>query len=65
MTQCEECGEEIDVRRMKVIPATKVCVSCQQDLESNGHFRLHKLDVQAKIRCGEVDVTIQTLVRGN
>jgi len=65
MTKCEECDEEIDARRMKALPTTKVCVPCQQDRESNGRFRLHKLDVQSKTRCGEIDTTEQTLVRGS
>lgn len=64
MKDCDECGEKIIQKRLEAMPYTKVCIGCQQERESNGQFRPHKMDVQAKSRCGEVDVTIQTLVRG-
>jgi DnaK suppressor protein len=25
---CEECGEEIDIKRLKIMPETKFCVKC-------------------------------------
>jgi len=64
MVECVECEESIDERRLKALPNTKVCVSCQQNRERNGRFQLHVMDVQAKSRCGEVDTLEQTLVRG-
>lgn len=64
MTQCEECDEEINEKRLKAMPHTRLCVFCQKFLENNGGYALHKLDVQSKTRCGEIDTTEQILVRG-
>ena len=64
MPQCEECDEEINEKRLEAVPHTRLCVFCQKSLENNGGYALHKLDVQLKTRCGEIDITIQTLVRG-
>ena len=30
---CDECGEEIGVGRLKVMPFTRLCVRCQEELE--------------------------------
>ncbi len=30
---CEECGEEIDRRRLEVMPFTRYCIACQRDHE--------------------------------
>ncbi len=30
---CESCEEEIDKERLAALPFTKLCVSCQEDLE--------------------------------
>ncbi|MFO7817980.1 MAG: TraR/DksA family transcriptional regulator [Desulfovibrionales bacterium] len=32
---CELCGEDIDPRRLKIVPDTKFCVSCQRVMESS------------------------------
>lgn len=29
--ECESCGEEIDPRRLQVLPYTTVCVKCAED----------------------------------
>lgn len=29
--ECERCGEEIDPRRLQVLPYTTVCVTCAED----------------------------------
>lgn len=29
--ECEQCGEEIDPRRLQVLPYTTVCVNCAAD----------------------------------
>ncbi len=34
---CEDCGEEIDVERMKVVPYAIYCVSCQEAHEGPLH----------------------------
>jgi RNA polymerase-binding transcription factor DksA len=33
---CVGCGNEIDLRRLEVVPWAKVCVVCQQESDSNG-----------------------------
>jgi len=30
---CEECGEEINKKRLKIIPFARYCVKCQADIE--------------------------------
>jgi len=30
---CEECGEEIDLRRLEIHPTTLFCIQCQEELE--------------------------------
>ncbi|MGE4518430.1 MAG: TraR/DksA family transcriptional regulator [Desulfobacteraceae bacterium] len=29
---CEECGEEIDIKRLKIMPETRFCVKCMAKL---------------------------------
>ncbi len=31
--ECEECGEDIGVGRLKVMPFTRLCVRCQEEVE--------------------------------
>ena len=35
---CEECEEEIGVGRLKVMPFTRLCVRCQEDLEKTARM---------------------------
>lgn len=30
---CEECGEDIDERRLKVVPFASLCIECQENRE--------------------------------
>ena len=30
LTHCEECGEEIPVKRQELVPGCRLCVYCQQ-----------------------------------
>ena len=32
--ECEECGENIDIERLKIRPVTTFCVRCKEKLES-------------------------------
>ena len=32
---CEDCGEEIEVKRLKARPITKLCISCKETEEPN------------------------------
>ena len=44
---CEECGDEIGLGRLKAMPLTKLCVSCQSRLEkeqAHQKFAEEKLD---------------------
>ncbi|UQZ88573.1 DksA/TraR family C4-type zinc finger protein [Deltaproteobacteria bacterium Smac51] len=33
LSNCEECGEEIPLRRREALPGVRLCVSCQTELE--------------------------------
>ncbi len=61
--ECLECGDEINPRRVKANPRAALCIGCQQELENNGGYPLHVMDVQAKSKCGDVDETVSTIVR--
>jgi len=32
---CEECGQEIDGRRLEVMPFTRYCITCQREHEKS------------------------------
>ena len=32
-TQCEECGAEINPKRLKIMPYTTICIECAQSME--------------------------------
>lgn len=34
---CQECGEDINPRRLEAIPWTMMCVSCQEAHDEQGH----------------------------
>lgn len=36
---CEECGEQIPMERLLIVPETTLCVVCQSDLEKFSHMR--------------------------
>ena len=36
--ECEECGEDIGVGRLKVMPFTRLCVRCQEALEKESRM---------------------------
>lgn len=64
MRDCKECGEEIPEARLKALPHAETCVHCQQNLESNGKFARHVMDVRATMKAGEIDEVHSTIVRG-
>jgi len=33
---CEECGEDINKKRLKIIPFARYCVKCQSEMEKRG-----------------------------
>jgi DnaK suppressor protein len=36
--ECEECGCEINKKRLKIIPFAKYCINCQSELEKRAVF---------------------------
>jgi DnaK suppressor protein len=44
--ECEECGEDIELRRLQARPTATLCVGCKEDQErregSTVHGRMHK-----------------------
>lgn len=36
---CEECGEEINVERLKARPVTRLCINCKSKQEEDEHLR--------------------------
>lgn len=64
---CADCEEDVPSERLMVLEklgAKEVtCIDCQMEREESGrHFR-HRMDVQATVKCGEVDTIEQNLVR--
>ena len=35
---CDECGDQIDQKRLMVIPLTQLCITCQQNEERLGNI---------------------------
>ena len=42
--QCELCGKSIPNKRLKVLPATRLCLRCAQNYEQNQKLRKHHRD---------------------
>lgn len=62
---CEDCGDEIPVGRLKARPTATKCVHCQDKAERNGQFSKHRMDYIVKPNGGnEVEVMETFLVRG-
>ncbi len=44
--ECDECGEDIEMRRLEARPTATLCVSCKEEQErkehGSSHGRLHK-----------------------
>lgn len=36
---CDECGEEINVERLKARPVTRLCINCKSKQEEDEHLR--------------------------
>lgn len=62
--ECADCGEVIEEKRIKYMPDTTTCVSCQRIREQNGQFFRHKMDIQASCKAGEIDEIHETIIRG-
>jgi hypothetical protein len=62
---CANCEQPISEQRLKALPHTTLCVSCQREQERAGKFVRHKIDVQQVIESWENVGVVQTLVRGS
>ncbi len=38
--ECEQCGEDIDVRRLEARPTATLCVHCKEDQERHEHVHI-------------------------
>lgn len=36
---CEECGEDIEVKRLIARPVTRLCINCKSSQENEEHYR--------------------------
>jgi DnaK suppressor protein len=41
---CELCGKSIPIKRLRVLPATRLCLNCAQQYEKNQKLRKHHRD---------------------
>lgn len=39
--ECDECGEDIEVRRLEARPTATLCVSCKEEQERREQFTAH------------------------
>jgi DnaK suppressor protein len=39
---CEECGGEINKKRLKIIPFAKYCVNCQSEMEKRNQYAIEE-----------------------
>ena len=62
--ECEDCGIIINPKRVAARPEVTTCILCQEEREASGRFVPHRMDIQAKLKCGEVDALETTLHRG-
>lgn len=53
--ECEDCGELIGEKRLQAKPTAVLCINCQYEAEKMGLFRTHRMDVQASVKCGQID----------
>ena len=42
--KCELCGKSIPIKRLKVLPATRLCRNCAQNYEEAQNLRQHQRD---------------------
>jgi DnaK suppressor protein len=42
--KCELCGKSIPIKRLKVLPSTRLCLNCAQKYEENQKLRKHHRD---------------------
>jgi DnaK suppressor protein len=41
---CELCGKSIPIKRLRILPATRLCLHCAQEYEENQKLRKHHRD---------------------
>lgn len=62
--ECSVCGDEIPKERLKLVPGTCACINCQESIEKRGLFQRSKMSVNYNFRCGEIEETFETIVKG-
>ena len=46
---CDHCGRKISAKRLKALPMTKYCVTCQTEIESSGKKTKHRAGTSGKV----------------
>lgn len=41
---CEECGSEINKKRLKILPFARYCVACQSEIEKRNQFASEEVE---------------------
>jgi len=62
--ECEDCGEFIPPERSRAAPNAVLCIKCQRQLESEGKFQKHKLQVVPKMKSDELDTIVEVFHKG-
>lgn len=62
--KCEDCGEFIPPARTKAAPNSVLCIKCQKQLEAEGKFQKHKLQVVPKMKSDELDTIVEVFHKG-
>jgi hypothetical protein len=65
LKHCEECGEEINPKRVAVFPKVRLCLDCQSKMEKTGRHQRHKMSVDIRFKGDEIESYDQTIVRGD
>ena len=41
---CEECGAEINKKRLKILPFARYCIACQEEIEKRAKYATEELE---------------------
>ena len=56
--ECEECGEAINKKRLKILPFARYCVRCQSDIEQKNR---HQVDENLEDKLLYKDISIKDI----
>lgn len=65
MKYCTDCGEEINPKRLKIHPNTKICVYCQEEKEAKGQFARHRMEIEPATNGWAFEEIETTFIRGD